>query len=238
MIKTLRWSTFLTSLFVFAVAGCNPTAQPNGNQGDGTSGDASNGAAATSASAGLVNLSHLDHLGERIAPGPARRAAQRAGLERADVRIIHIYANAPTYEWVGDDDEGIACVDDAARAAVVYLRHFELTGDRSSLEKGKALVRFVMYMQNEDGLFYNFVFDNDLTINKTHQNSKADEFGWWSARAVWALGTAARVLKSEDRVFSEMAAERIKRAWPHISNLLSGFGRIGEQHGRRVAEWK
>src|SRR5690606_37601757 len=77
----------------------------------------------------IFNLSHLDHLGEDVAHDNTR-----------NIRIIHISADAPEYAWTGDDDEGIACVDDAARAGVVYLRHFELTGDESSLEKGKALV--------------------------------------------------------------------------------------------------
>ena len=89
----------------------------------------------------LFNLAHLDHLGETVRH------------DSATLRIIHIYAEAPTYTWVADDDEGIACVDDAARAAVVYLRHFEITGDESSREKAEQLLRFVMRMQRSDGLF-------------------------------------------------------------------------------------
>ena len=176
-------------------------------------------------SADMFNLAHLEHLAEDVQLGDST------------VRIIHIYSEAPDYGWVGDDDEGIACVDDAARAAVVYLRHFELTGNRASLEKAKSLVRFVMYMQGDDGLFYNFVWDNELRINTTHRNSTATDFGWWAARAVWALGTAARVLKEIDPEFSRHSADRVRRTIPHLRSLLDRYGESEVRHGRAVPVW-
>ena len=69
-----------------------------------------------------------------------------------------------------------------SRAAVVYLRHFELTRDEGAREKAEALLRFIAHMQRDDGLFYNFVWNNQLDINKTHPNSRANRFGWWAAR--------------------------------------------------------
>ncbi|GMQ81897.1 MAG: hypothetical protein BMS9Abin05_1334 [Rhodothermia bacterium] len=173
----------------------------------------------------LFNLSHLDRLGETISLGDST------------LRIIHIYSEAPDYAWVADDDEGAAALDDAARAAVVYLRHFELTGDRDSLEKAKQLLRFIMYMQREDGLFYNFVWDSSLRINTDHPNSRAEPFGWWAARGIWALGTGARVLMDEDPSFSELSAERIRRAYPHLRILLTKYQQYGFPGGRAVPLW-
>ena len=60
----------------------------------------------------LVNFRHLQHLTERIAFGGD------------SVDIVHIYANAPAYAWVDAREsgpEGIACVDDAARAVVWHV---------------------------------------------------------------------------------------------------------------------
>ena len=54
--------------------------------------------------------------------------------------IIHIYSNYPDYKWIGDDDEGIACVDDAARAALFYMKYYNLTSDTDSFEKAGNLV--------------------------------------------------------------------------------------------------
>ncbi len=171
------------------------------------------------------NLAHLDHLGETL---------QREG---ETFRIVHIYANAPSYEWVGDDDEGIACVDDVARAAVVYLRHFETTGAASSREKAEELLRFVMYMQRDNGLFYNFVFDNALTINTTHPNSRADAFEYWAARGVWALGTGARVLATANPDFAALCAEHVRRTYPHLDALLGRYGQTTTQSGRTLPRW-
>ena len=73
----------------------------------------------------LVNLSHLQHLTEEIV------------LDDIPMNIVHIYAEYPDYDWVDDSDEGTACVDDAARAAILYLRHFETTHDPGSLKSAE-----------------------------------------------------------------------------------------------------
>ncbi|MFQ5674982.1 MAG: hypothetical protein ACE5G1_03725, partial [bacterium] len=78
----------------------------------------------------LTNFAHLNHLYENIA------------VDDKEMAIIHIYSEYPDYGWVATEKEGIACVDDAARAAVVYLRHFEITGDTTSLRRARALLDF------------------------------------------------------------------------------------------------
>ncbi|HYE58167.1 MAG TPA: hypothetical protein VD948_06660, partial [Rhodothermales bacterium] len=160
------------------------------------------GNTATEPPAARVNFAHLDHLGEDVV------------RDGQTYRLVHIYADAPTYAWVGDDDEGIACVDDAARAAVVYLRDYELNGTAASRAKAEGLLRFVAYMQTDRGTFYNFVWDRSLRINTEHANSKADRFEWWAARGVWALGEGARVLKATDPAASQRYAAHVRRSLP------------------------
>ena len=173
----------------------------------------------------LFNLAHQDHLLQIV---------DRGGVSYG---IVHIYAEAPTYEWVGDEDEGVAAVDDAARAAVVYLRHFQLTGSEASREKAEALIRFVMYMQTDDGRFYNFVWNDELEINTTHENSRADGFQFWAARGVWALGMCARVLKDANSALSASCARRVDRTRPHIDALLENYGRTTQRGGRTYPTW-
>ena len=120
-----------------------------------------------------VNKAHLDYLYEEI---------QIDGKEMA---IIHIYSNYPDYAYVGDDDEGIACIDDAARAAIFYLEYYKAYNDSASLNKFNKLVEFVLHMQAENGFFYNFIWE-DGSINKTYKTSVAEP-NWWSWRALWAL---------------------------------------------------
>ncbi|WP_412063681.1 hypothetical protein [Rubrivirga sp. IMCC45206] len=155
------------------------------------------------------NLAHLDFLGEDVV------------VDGDTLRLVHIYAEAPDWRFVGDDDEGIACVDDAARAAVVYLRHFERTGDERSRQQAVKLLRFVRRLQAPSGLFYNFVWDRALRINTTHPNSVADEVSWWTARAVWALGEGARVLGATDPDEAALAVAALDRVAPHLDRLLA-----------------
>ncbi len=120
-----------------------------------------------------VNKSHLDYLYEEI------------NVDGKEIAIIHIYSNAPDYAYVGDDDEGYACIDDAARAAFFYLEYFKAYNDSSSLDKFQKLIEFVLYIQAENGFFYNFIWE-DGSINKTFRTSVAEP-NWWSWRALWAL---------------------------------------------------
>ncbi len=99
--------------------------------------------------------------------------------------IIHIYSNAPDYKYVGADDEGYACIDDAARAAIFYLEYFKAFKDTLSLNMFHKLINFVLYMQAENGFFYNFMLE-DHSINKTFRTSIAEP-NWWSWRALWVL---------------------------------------------------
>jgi hypothetical protein len=120
-----------------------------------------------------VNKSHLDYLYKEIKVNGRQMA------------VIHIYSNAPEYNYVDDADEGYSCVDDAARAAIFYLEYFKAYNDSSSLNKYYKLVEFLLLMQAENGFFYNFVW-KDNSINKTFKTSVAEP-NWWSWRALWAL---------------------------------------------------
>ena len=129
----------------------------------------------------LVNSSHLDALYEEF------------NINDESMGIIHIYSDYPDYNWIGDDDEGIACVDDASRAAIFYLRNYQSNKDIKSLTKSERLIEFLLFMQSENGFFYNFIFE-DHSINKSHKNS-IDEPNWWSWRAMWALSEGYKIIK-------------------------------------------
>ena len=84
------------------------------------------------------------------------------------------------------DPAGLAAVDDAARAAVVYLRHFERTADPSSRQEALGLLTFVTAMEGGDGEFLNFVHA-DGSPNRAAPTSRKS-FSYWAARALWAMG--------------------------------------------------
>ncbi len=141
----------------------------------------------TEKEASLINTAHLDSLYENIK------------MQSGDsVGIIHIYSEAPDYHWVDDADEGIACVDDVARAAIFYLRDYNKNQTDSSLAKAQRLLAFVLNMQAENGFFYNFIW-KDGSINRDFKTSVAEP-NWWSWRALWALSEALEHLPKGDQL--------------------------------------
>jgi hypothetical protein len=82
--------------------------------------------------------------------------------------------------------EGVACVDDAARAVVLYCALFRLRPRESLRSAATGLLQFVAYMQDEDGRFANFILDwtgiKNLTGATSHLGGPQ-----WQARAVHAL---------------------------------------------------
>ncbi|MCB9352488.1 MAG: hypothetical protein H6573_34140 [Lewinellaceae bacterium] len=121
----------------------------------------------------LLNASHLEHLYQEVEVGDTL------------LGTVWIYCEAPDYKVVGDEDEGFTCVDDVARALVFYCRQYQLDGAPAALEKIRSLTEFILYMQAENGYFYNFLLP-DKQINRQHRNSQAIP-NWWSWRAFWAL---------------------------------------------------
>jgi hypothetical protein len=92
--------------------------------------------------------------------------------------------------------EGVACVDDVARAVILGLRAWEQEGSEQGCVLARRWLSFLPYMQGEDGRFTNFILDTAGHHNMTGQTSYPGGL-WWTCRALWALGTAYRVLGDE-----------------------------------------
>lgn len=171
-----------------------------------------------------VNLDHLDFLNEEVT------------IDGKEMLITHIYSEYPDYEWVDDADEGIACVDDVARAAVVYLNHYEKTKNKDSLDKAKKALNFVMYMQADDGEFYNFIFD-DYSINTNGPTSKKS-FDWWAARAMWSIGHGYKVFSETDSTYAKELKESFLLANKALQKKVNEkYGEYNNINGYKVPAW-
>jgi hypothetical protein len=171
----------------------------------------------------IVNFNHLANLTETII------------LNSEQCDIVHIYSEYPDYQWVDAAEEGIACVDDVARAAVVYLRYYEITGIDSILVKAKRLLNFVLYMQAEDGEFYNFI-DSNYQINKTYRTSKKS-FDFWAARGYWAIGLGYRIFKEKDRDYAAKLKDAFLKCKIPIKKNLDFYKKYVEIKGRKYPLW-
>ncbi len=198
---------FITCMILLAGCGVIPTLKP------------------TPTGRGDMNLAHLNFLVEDV---------EIAGQPMA---ITHIYSEYPRYEWVDASGEGIACIDDAARAALVYLEDYDRTHDSASLDKGRRLLNFVLYMQDADGQFYNFITDRAGTINKTG-NTSYKSSGWWAARAARALAAGSLVLRTVDPAYADRLGEafqRIRGVW--AQEVAGVYGKVSQVHGVNVPAW-
>ncbi len=171
----------------------------------------------------IINSAHLDSLYEEI------------NVENKTAGIIHIYSEYPDYKWVGDMDEGIACIDDAARAVVFYLDHYKFYGNESSLLKARKLLQFILHMQADNGFFYNFIFD-DYSINRVHKNS-INEPNWWSWRAMWALSNGYLHFVNVDKDFADIIYKSLERITEELKKIINAEKETQIINGKEKITW-
>ncbi|NOX88621.1 MAG: hypothetical protein GXO77_06320 [Calditrichaeota bacterium] len=172
----------------------------------------------------VVNLEHLNYLYRNLDL-----------TDGTTIAIIPIYAEYPDYKPVEAKGEGITCVDDIARAAIVYLRYSYYYSDASSLRKAENLMRSLLKMQAENGFFYNFI-SSEGEIEKTIPNSQPLP-DWWTWRAFWALTEYLKISKPPQQGLSDSVRLAIGKVIPHISDLAKREGSWKEIEGFRLPEW-
>jgi hypothetical protein len=109
--------------------------------------------------------------------------------------------------------EGVACVDDAARAIVLYSgiwRRHRLPSARMAVS---SLLQFLAYMQDEDGRFGNFIVEWTGRRNRVGGTSHAGGPAW-QARAVHALACGVAIAGQAEW------DERFARALPWVSDAI------------------
>lgn len=171
-----------------------------------------------------INLDHFQYL------------YQEVDLAGKPAAIVNIYSEYPDYSYAIEPSEGFTCVDDVARAIVLLSEYYQkISPDEQILEQIKKMMHFVLYMQNENGYFNNFIW-HDLSINTTYKTTVA-ELNWWSLRAFWALETALPLIK-EDPSLTAQTTRAIDRLLQNIERDLPLDYRITEQaEGLSVPTW-
>lgn len=176
-------------------------------------------------STSYVNTNHLDYL---YTPVNFPTGTHAAG--------VFIYAEAPDYHLVGAGDEGYACVDDVARAALVYLRSSGFSTDTAMQSKASNLVRFILEMQSANGYFYNFILPGPQinTSGPTSVNTPQ----WWSWRALQTLTEAGPIIKARDAALSAKIDVAIGKLVAAIKTDLVNLPQTTKVvNGITVPEW-
>jgi hypothetical protein len=119
-------------------------------------------------------------------PVPLAGPAARAIGVYAEPRSSDLGAPAQMRPAQERGFEGVACVDDAARAVVLYCALYRSRPRAPLRSAALGLLEFVAYMQDEDGRFANFILDWTGIKNLTGSTSYLGG-PQWQARAVHAL---------------------------------------------------
>lgn len=108
-------------------------------------------------------------------------------------------------------------LDDNARALVAVAKHYQMTGDEDDLRLIQIYLDFIVYCQQEDGSFMNYVDHDGTYFDKNKDENLEDSNG----RAIWALGEFC----SYDCLFSysnlRQAEIALEKALPNIPNYTS-----------------
>ena len=127
---------------------------------------------------------------------------------------IAVYADAADRTIAAADRgyEGVACVDDAARALILFSDVWSATGLPRMREWALGVLDFLLYMQLDDGRFVNFISDWSGERNE-HGVTSFPGGGFWHARGVRALARATVALgEGRARVALERGLEHIRAA--------------------------
>jgi len=108
---------------------------------------------------------------------------------------VAVYANAEGVELPAKAAglEGVARVDDAARACGLLCRLWMATGNPALREWAEGLLEFVLWMRAGDGCWFNFIDDWQGIRNRDGVTS-APGVNFWQARAAAALTECAVTL--------------------------------------------
>jgi hypothetical protein len=164
----------------------------------------------------LTNLSHLDRL------------YQPVQIKGVDAAVVRAMSRPPDYEPGPTDDGRLASVQDAARAAVVYLWRAELEADTSAAAKAEALLRFVMQMQGDHGGFVDWL---DTELKPIPESAAEEVFSRVNARAIWALGEGIRVLSNYRPQTAEALWQSFRKTYPLLEEAIAG------DEPRKDGEW-
>ncbi len=115
------------------------------------------------------------------------------------------------------DIESGYTIDDNARALIAVTKHYELTNEIADLELIKIYLNYIIFCQQENGSFLNYVDkEGNFTANNNNENLE-DANG----RAIWALGEFISFKNSIANDLIDKATIAIEKAIKNIVKLHS-----------------
>jgi glycosyltransferase involved in cell wall biosynthesis len=115
------------------------------------------------------------------------------------------------------DIESGYTLDDNARALIAITKHFRLTGDTADLVLIDTYLNFIVFCQQPDGKFFNYVDGKGHSSDKNREENLEDSNG----RAIWALGEFISQGNLFHTYFTGRAKLALDRALKNINTMHS-----------------
>lgn len=206
----------------------------------------------------VTNTDHLDFLLDEVAPDAVPGHTTYRLRAEPDLVMPWTYADARpggTFQRIGggtldpatgDYTQGAYNTDDITRAAVVYIRHWNQTGDRASRTAAYELLRSVAYMQTASGpnagrsvLWMQADGELNPSAEPVELPDPSDSGpSYWQARTVWAYGEGYAAFRKADPAFARFLRDRMRLALRALNrDVLDDYGRYARADGKRVPAW-
>lgn len=210
------------------------------------------------ASTPLTNLSHLNflldsvplkavdgHTTYKINELPTSQAPWTYCDKKADGSYSRVGGgnlDAATGHW----SQGAYNADDIARTAVVYLRHWKLTGNIASRGHAFEMLRELTFLQTTTGPNAGNVVlwqqadgtlaPSAIPVELPDPSDSAESY--WVARTLWALGEGYAAFKTTDPAFASFLQERLHLSIGAINRQsLSKYDTYDIADGVKVPAW-
>lgn len=108
-------------------------------------------------------------------------------------------------------------LDDNARALIAVAKHYQMTRDEDDLRLIEIYLDFILFCQQEDGTFMNYVDQDGTYFDKNKDENLEDSNG----RAIWALGEFSSYASLFSPYYIQKAEDALEKAMPNIPNLTS-----------------
>lgn len=206
----------------------------------------------------LTNLDHLDFLLDTVPLAPVeghttyqleRNPQAEAPWTYADKKPDGSYARVGGGNLdpsTGDWSQGAFNADDISRAAVVYMRHWQQTGDPASKEHAFQTLRALTYLQTVEGPNAGNVVLWQQTDGRLNPSAIPVELpdpsdsaeSYWLARTVWALGEGYAAFEGADPAFAAFLQDRLHLALGALNRQsLAKYGTFDTADGVQVPAW-
>lgn len=219
---------------------------------------AATAAPAPAADETLTSTAHIDFLGDTVDPPDQEGHTTYRLAEEPGIGVLWTYADrrdGDVYERVGGGPydaatdtwgQGAFNADDLTRAAVVYLRHWQQTGDLASRESAYQLLRGTTYLQTVEGPDAGNVvlwMQPDGTLEPSPEPVELPDpsdsaESYWLARTVWALGEGYAAFAEDDPEFAAFLHDRMDLSLAALERqVLDDYGTYEVADGVRVPGW-